>query len=75
MVLGAAVADLDGNGIPDFLEAQGVVITGLTGNGCSIASVNRTSSVDPTLPAIILLALVYLSSYRRKRSTVLTGTI
>jgi outer membrane protein OmpA-like peptidoglycan-associated protein len=63
--LSAALPDLDGNGIADVLDANGEIVTGLNGVGCSIASgaseasgSSGTSGPSRTDPMLLLLCLL-----------------
>ncbi len=54
--------DIDGNNVPDYLQPNAEIETGVSGGGCTIAD-NRV--LDPTLPLMLLLSLVLLVRRRR----------
>ncbi len=64
--LQAALPDVDQNGVPDVQEANadGIVLTGLSGSGCSVGK-GTQGTVDPTLPLLITLSCVCLGWRRR----------
>ena len=74
LVIAAALPDENMDGIPDFQQivavepelqpATGVIRTGLEGSGCSIGGANR--GVDPLLPGILILALLWLGRKNRR---------
>ncbi|MDO6462535.1 JDVT-CTERM domain-containing protein, partial [Granulosicoccaceae sp. 1_MG-2023] len=58
--LGASLPDSDGNGVPDYQQAESELIrTGLEGGGCTLSSV--PGAPDPTLPLTAVLAAGWLS--------------
>ncbi len=62
--LGAALPDENGDGVPDFQQAQdGLIETGLSGGGCVF--VGMSASLDPVLPMLVLISLIGLM-YRRR---------
>lgn len=60
--LSAALPDLDGNGIADVLDANGGIVTGLSGTGCSI---DRGSSKPDFI--LLIMAMIALSVLIVKR--------
>ncbi len=66
--------DENADGTPDFQEVPaGKILTGLSGNGCSIApragaAGSHLSSVDPSLMALGLFALSGLAMRRRRQA-------
>lgn len=81
--LAAALPDTDGDSIPDYLEiagasntneepaalaATGSILTGLDGSGCAVGSLGTAKTgLDPTLPALAMLALLSIGRKLRYR--------
>ena len=63
--------DDNGDGIADFREPpnQKPLLTGLSGAGCVVAG--NTNTIDPTLPALVLIALFCLGLGARLKKTAL----
>ncbi len=49
--------DADGNNVPDYLQENPRIETGLSGGGCSLVG---HAGADPTLPLLVLISLVIL---------------
>lgn len=56
------LSDIDGNNVPDYLQSNAEVETGVSGGGCTSGN---TRTLDPTLPLMLLLSLVLLIRGRR----------
>jgi hypothetical protein len=62
--LGESLPDADNDNIPDLID------TDISGGGCSIAGGSRGRSIDPTIPATLLILIALL--LRRRFSTFLS---
>jgi len=82
--IASALPDADGDSIPDYLEiagasnikeepaalaATGPILTGLDGSGCAVGSFGTAKrGLDPTLPALAMLALLSIGRKLRYRT-------
>ncbi len=64
-LLGEALADVDNDNVPDLIDTE-LVVGGSF--GCTIANAGNKPTVDPTLPALLMLMVIQL--FRRKTTVI-----